>query len=145
MQIPSEHKLLVQVPTSDTHDVAEELNTYWSRFWSRDDDTADWTHFSELLRHTPTVPALDVALALEEWKQAIRHLKIGTARGICGWYAQELRDLPDLAIEDLYHLFCDHLTSMPSYLMRTRTIPLGKTTVPDQAHLTRPITVMSLL
>lgn len=88
---------------------------------------------------------MDSVLTLEEWTQAVRHLKLKTARGICGRYAQELRDLPDLALEDLYHLFTATLPSMPSHLMRARTIPLGKTSHPDSASLTRPITTLSLL
>ena len=143
--LPPQRRLVVQIPTTDTQEVADGLNHYWARFWTRDDDTTDWTEFSDLLRRTPMVPALDTDLTLEEWKQAIRHLKIGTARGVCGWYAQELRDLPDLAVEDLFHLFRDHMASMPSHLMHARTIPLGKTAQPDHAHLTRPITVLSLL
>ena len=143
--LPSRCCLVVQIPTTDTQEVADALNGYWAQFWSRDDDTADWTDFSALLQQTPMLPVLDTELTLEEWKQAVRHLKLGAARGVCGWYAQELRDLPDLAVEDLYHLFRDHMQSMPAHLMRARTIPLGKTTTPDQAHLTRPITVLSLL
>lgn len=145
LPIPEHSDLQVCVPTTDTQEVADTLNGYWSQFWTWDDEPTTWDDFSSLLHQTPALPEMDVTLTFAEWKQAIQHLKVNTARGICGWYAQELRDLPDQALDDLLRLFSSQLSSMPAHLMTARTIPLGKTKEPDQAHLTRPITILSLL
>ena len=151
LQIEADHSLPeslvleIIIPTTDTNQVADELNEYWSQFWTRDDQNTIWNSFSTMLQSTPSLPPMESLLTLDEWKQAVRHLKLNTARGVCGWFAQELRDLPDLALDDLRLLFMEHQTSMPAALMQARTIPLGKTSHPEQASLTRPITILSLL
>lgn len=78
---------------------------------------------TSLLQQTPSLPELDATLTLSDWKQAIHDLKVPTTRGICGWYTQKLRDLPDQAVDDLFHLFSSQMSSMPAYLMRARAIP----------------------
>ena len=67
-----------------------------------------------MLRQTDALPPISFRLTMAEWKQAIQHIKITTARGVCGWHAQEFRDLPSAAQEDLYHIFLHHSDSMLS-------------------------------
>ena len=144
-EFPERQQLRIRTPVTDSQLVVNELTQYWSKFWLRDSPQEDWSTFQHMLMDTQPLPKLEATLTRMEWRQAIQHLKISTARGICGWFAQELRDLPLEAQDDLYDLMLNHLSAMPPELMRARTIPLGKSKHPDQPALTRPITILSLL
>lgn len=44
----------------------------------------------------------------EDWKVAIKAIKSSTARGSCGWAADELKNLPTCCIRDLMILLTEY-------------------------------------
>lgn len=136
----------------DPQDLAHELNQYWSQFWLSHDwnslqDQDAWPDFTSLLEGLQTYPTIRVQTnSVQLWRSAIKKLKSTTSRGIDGWAADELKQLPDNVIQALIEAFEALITTgMPSWMMTAKTIALAKVENAVHPQKTRPITVLSLL
>lgn len=152
IELPLEVKLEQVQHTASPADVAAGLGNYWNQFWNSNNESqlhnlTDWPDF---LRFADNIPPLDMLSletnSLEQWKKAIKSLKSGTARGVCGWSADELKSLTDPMILDLIAIF-NRISrdGMPHHLMWAKTIPLAKEPKVFTPAKTRPITVLCLL
>lgn len=151
-EVPEQGHVIQSRTCMSPAEVTEQLESYWNGFWQRDSvdslhSDADWSLFLHLLdKMEPAEPLAVDLLDISQWKNAIKALRSGTARGACGWHADEIKQLPDKAIEDLAKVFDHELSSqLPAHLMRARVIPLKKSPHADSAKQTRPIIILSLI
>eukprot|EP00438_Fugacium_kawagutii_P034154 Skav226362 [mRNA] locus=scaffold290:35852:41140:- [translate_table: standard] len=152
MPIPTEGQIQQTQITMNPQDVASQLDQYWGQFWRRDTEHSlrheeDWGLFFNLLDRVEPLEPMDIDLLdVNLWQDAIKSLRSGTARGACGWHADELKTLPIQCIQQLAQAFNEVVPgSFPPHLMRARVIALKKTVDADRAKMTRPITILSLL
>lgn len=83
---------------------------------------------------------------LETWKHSLQHTKSSTARGSCGWAADEMKHLPDNVLTSLQHILRDlFMDGFPDFLMAAKVVPLEKEFGTVKVGKTRPITVASLI
>lgn len=133
--------------------VANQLQKYWETFRNRDtveslEDLNEWEEFEKILDKIDPLDPLpfDSKLPLAEWKNAIKATSSNTSRGICGWFADELKMLPDNCISALQDAFLAmYDPGMPAHQMKSRVVPLLKQPETSDASKTRPITVLSML
>ena len=150
--IPAEGLVVQSDLTSDPSNIADKLNNYWNQFWCRDsnDDisnTSVWSNFNRHLEQCTPQPPIELDLCnVELWKQAIGTTKVTSARGTDGWTVEELRNLPDVCIQVLAHIFASiQGQSLPIAWSHSITIPIGKTDLPETPAQTRPITLIPML
>ena len=131
--------------------VATELGLFWDKFWNANSsqsitDIDQWPEFLNLVANMPS-STLDIKpYSIDLWLQAIADIKSNTARGVCGWFADELKDLPLVVITDLVEIIKKIGTKgLPGFLMHAKTIPLAKEHHTKLVNKTRPITVLSLI
>ena len=94
-------------------DVADSLSSFWQPIWQRDPASLDFCFetleslgFVDFLSAVPA--QAEIRLTLSDpaiWRKAIRRLRASSARGTDGISAQELKMLPQEAIDSLAHLF----------------------------------------
>ena len=138
--------MTVSEPTMQPTKIGEALHHYWSQYWQRDHPEDTWQDFDQLLHSVPTLPQMQPREDLQIWTWAIKKLKKTTAKGTCGWAAEELQLMPPSAIEDLIHLVTKSCPNgFPPNMMLARTLPIGKTNNPEAPSQTRPITILSIL
>lgn len=152
LRFEPEVELTQERSSVDPNDLAKELNQYWSQFWLSHDwnsihDQDAWPDFTRLLEGMRAFPPIVMQTnSVQLWQSAIKKLKSTTSRGICGWAADELKQLPSNAIEALIHAFEKLLTTgMPAWMMTAKTIPLAKEENAEHPKKTQPITVLSLI
>ena len=146
VQIPQSSTFAVLVPTMQPTKIGEALHHYWSQYWQRDHPDDTWEAFENFLNQVPRLPPVQPREDLQMWMWAIKKLEKTTAKGTCGWAAEELQSMPPQAIEDLVYLVTNTCTSgFPRYMMLARTLPIGKVTMPESPSQTRPITILSIL
>eukprot|EP00438_Fugacium_kawagutii_P034778 Skav236242 [mRNA] locus=scaffold829:291628:296460:- [translate_table: standard] len=134
--------------TQQPQQVARALHTFWSRFWNRDlPDEPMSAEFSSYLEQTPQLPALDrVVDDPEHWRKAIMDTKSTSARGLDGWFVDELKQLPAAAYAQLASLFTRATGNGFSHDdMTIITLPIGKTESPTGPSQVRPISLLSML
>ena len=112
--------------------VGNALATYWNQFWQRDlpheqTDAAPWSAFTEILNRLPELPPLQLDILDKQiWRDAIGAVKSTTARGICGFFADEIKQLAgiDGILDDLITI-CENLTTFPSWFMMSKVTPVA--------------------
>lgn len=141
-----QHQLWVQ-----PRDIVHQLNNFWQPIWQRDpatnaSDTSDLPpaeHISALLESLPPMEHIPVdMLDFPEWKQAVKHLKPGSARGIDMVSATELQLLPEQLIDHLAKTMALYTQGFPEWYMGGVTCPFSKALTSPRAGETRPITVL---
>ena len=151
--IPSNGILSQDSYAYQPNEIFAEFSKYWSPMWLREtanenlDDEA-WSSFLQEMSQV-TLPAFDIQVELDNpqrWVETIRNMKSGTAHGICGWRAEELKMLPFVAIEDMAKIFKKIWPSgFPPSMLRARTVLLAKNSDPRGIEDGRPITILSVL
>ena len=151
-QFESVVELTQERASVDPNDLAKELNQYWSQFWLSHSwnsihDQDAWPDFNRLIDGMRAFPPVAMQTnSVQLWQSAIKKMKSTTSRGICGWAADELKQLPSNAIAELIGAFEKIATTgMPAWMMTAKTIPLAKEENAEHPQKTRPITVLSLL
>ena len=145
-EFPSNCILEVSEHSMEPTNIGRALHHYWSRYWGRDSTEEDWSTFEELMESTPSLQPMATKDPVQMWTWAIRHLKKNTAKGICGWTAEELQLLPQPALTELVTMIeTRYPGGFPADMMLARTLPIGKVPTPELPEQTRPITVLSLL
>ena len=150
--IPRELQISQKAPTSEPTAMGRVLSEFWYKYWRRDshdeqNDLANWGEFRSLLEELPQEPLMTVDLTdLELWREAISTLKSKSARGICGWYSDEIKYVlnSDLAFQHLVTIFSG-ITHFPSWLMQTNIAPVMKMEEAKTAADIRPITVYPMI
>lgn len=133
---------------TEPHLIAEKLTHFWQPIWYSDGQPtqAQVDDFLALVDALPfALPEHKVDTDLASWKQAIRHLKGGTARGfdrVSGW---EVKILPDRLIECLASTMLSYTSGYPADFMCARTCPISKVDAIPVASQVRPITILPLL
>lgn len=85
--------------TVDPEEASDAFFAYWDQYWVRDDPhvcpLTEWSDFKDFLDNMPTYanPSLDRKIDADEWYQALRKTKAGTARGVCGFSKPELSNM----------------------------------------------------
>ena len=152
VELPHEVQLEQPNQTVKPSEVANLLGGYWNQFWNANSEQqlnhlSEWEAFTTMAERIPALPQITLEMdSLEQWKNAIKSLKPGTSRGVCGWSSEELKMLTDPMLLDLmaiFHRIAD--VGMPSHLMWAKTVPLAKEKEVFSPSKTRPITVISLL
>ena len=146
-ELASEVTVSQQCLVVEPSEVATELTAYWGPLWHSDSLPPDSDHdalVAVLGRLPPQEPVI-VNLTLEELKLAIRRLRAGSARGVDGISAAELKVLPDGLLKLLLRIFQNQVDGFPADLMKARTFPLNKIQGVPCGSQTRPITVLSQL
>ena len=138
--------------TAEPEQVGRALTAFWNRYWQRDHtteqkDPAPWQSFEEILDTMPDLPPLQLDLTNRTlWRDAIKALKSTTARGVCGFFADELKQVAQIdSILDDFITLCNHLTSFPSWFMISKVHPVAKCYNANAAGQVRPITVLALI
>lgn len=150
--LPPRVRISQEKETAKPDEVAQQLTRYWAQFWNRDtiqqqSSIEHWSEF-EVLKQQITAPTqVDIRQThLPDWKDAIRQISSTTARGCCGWAADELKQLPDNCVADLMFTLQKYVcTGFPDWLMKATVLPVAKTYKADKASATRPITVLALI
>ena len=152
LYFPTQVTLTQETTTSEPCKVSQELTRYWNQYWRRDTqaqqhDPQNWQTFSQMLANVPPLAAAEIELTnIDHWCRAIKDTPSKTARGSCGWSADELKSLPRLCIIDLMHLVDQfHKQGFPQWLMLSRVLPIAKHAAATEAKATRPITIMPLI
>ena len=132
------------------NDIHAALKQYWQPLWNRDTQTEaqskeSWPSVATHLQQYP-IPKItenfDIS-SLEVWKKVIKTTNSKSVPGADGWYFEEIKSLPDRAIEELIQIFQHHsFKGFDAPYMRARIIPLPKKATVDTPDQTRPITVM---
>ena len=138
--------------TNGPKQVASLLNGFWLPIWQRDDldlsfltQSAQQLGFQDFLANLPTLPGFTLEVSnLDNWKSAIKKLKPGSARGLDMISAQELKLLPDVAIQSLADVCSSLQDGFGAEFMHGMICPLSKVGVHDTptASQTRPIVVL---
>ena len=138
--------------TAEPNLVGRALANYWNRYWQRDtpqeqQDESFWSSFQQILDTLPEQAECQFDLwQLDLWKDAIHSLKSHTARGICGFYADELKQIAkvDFILTDFITI-CRNVVSFPSWFMLCKVSPVAKAYDSQRPNQIRPITVLALL
>ena len=152
LELPKQVSIQQIHETAAPSEVADRLTEFWSQYWNRDSPEAQhkqehWSQFHELKSLVPKLPRFPISLtSLEDWIMAVKALKSSTARGCCGWSADEFKMLSTDCIADLMYI-CRDLQphGFPHWLMKSRVVPVAKTLESRTVDSTRPITILSLL
>ena len=136
---------------TDVDELGEEFQSFWGQIWNR--DRADTTWEDQKWDQARTLvaecgeawPQIQVEWNdLDMWRAVLRQLPSGRARGVDGWSYEELRQLPDGAIEHLGQLMqrIEADGSFPQPAMQARTVLLPKQAQTEGMSGTRPITIL---
>ena len=134
--------------------MADALHDFWATFWNRDQPEEQfrpevWAEFQQFLHNVPHLDPIELPhLRLEAWREAVRSMKSSSSPGVCGWVVDDLKLLPDAAVEDLSMLFWAHMQedcALPKWLLQVRTIPLAKMADKSQPNTIRPISIYATL
>ena len=139
---------------TDVDELGEEFQSFWGQIWNRDRaDTTwedqEWDQARTLVAECGEAwPQIQVDWNdLDMWRAVLRQLPSGKARGVDGWSYEELRQLPDRAIEHLGQLMqrIEADGSFPQPAMQARTVLLPKQAQTEGMSGTRPITILGCL
>ena len=151
-EFPQHGILKQQVISMEPANVAEDLTNYWNGFWKRDTmnettDAESWTEYLNLLQTVPSLPRLTLDIdQLDIWLDVIKRSKSNSARGVDGWFMDEIKNLPPKIIQELVSIFAQHQGhAFGENDMKVITIPMGKTERPEKPAQTRPITLLGML
>ena len=150
--LPPPYNLTQIITTSDPQQVSDELSQYWNQFWQRDtpdqqNHIHEWPQFQQILELIPQHETISITMTnLQDWLTAIKAVKSTTARGSCGWSADELKSLPDICIRDLMFVMHNNYgDGFPKWQMDSRVLPVSKQQGAISPKSTRPITVLPLI
>ena len=136
----------------EVDELGEEFQSFWGQIWNRDRaDTTwedqEWDQARTLVAECGEAwPQTQVDWNdLDMWRAVLRQLPSGKARGVDGWSYEELRQLPDGAIEHLGQLMQLADGSFPQPAMQARTVLLPKQAQTEGMSGTRPITILGCL
>eukprot|EP00438_Fugacium_kawagutii_P008305 Skav206328 [mRNA] locus=scaffold1420:236801:240265:+ [translate_table: standard] len=146
--LPPTGTLTITTQSQDPVDVAERLTEYWNSFWQRD-PFADKTHLPVAMATMHTQDPIPVQVTFDDvtaLQQAIKSTRSATARGVDGWFADELKHLPFACIRALSDIFValSH-TPWQADDMILLTLPISKRHDATAPQHTRPITLMHLI
>ena len=137
-----------------THDeVSQQFKTYWTPFWLRDQESEQW-HAEPWAEFLSEIDAIDIPhfplkIDLENfdlWKASIKKLKNSKVVGVCGWRHEELKLLPDNAIQHLiFAMKRIFVSGFSPNCMQARTVLLAKVPEPKDMSQSRPITILGCI
>ncbi len=132
--------------------IALDLTHYWNGFWQRENaeetlEETKWTEFVTLMKNVPQLPQITLDIdQIDVWMEVIRNSKSNSARGVDGWYMDEIKTLPPNIIQALIDIFVQHEgQAFSEQDMKVITIPMGKVEIPEKPSQTRPITLLGML
>ena len=145
-ELPDSVKLKQKHHILAPDEVADKLSEYWVPLWTLPNDAVDTeSELDRLLPHLPLHEPIEVDMDLPHLKLAIARLKHGSALGVDGISASELKVLPEPLLLLLLAVFRQYSNGFPKDFMIARTFPLNKVDgIPHQSQ-TRPITVLAQL
>ena len=152
VNLPKEAILRQEQATAEPQGVADALTAFWNQYWRRDSKNEQaslqpWKDFQSLMNQLPPLPQATIhTIEIPDWRNSIKSLKSQSSRGICGWYADELRYIAkfDQQLADLASVL-NNLNHFPSWLMQARIIPVQKYAGANTASAIRPITVLAMI
>jgi len=130
-------------------EVGDAFHQFWAPFWNRDsisDLQSDdpWNDILDILDSIPPMPEFQVKLDdYDLWYQTVHKLKSHKAIGYDGWSAEDLKQLPKIAIRHLA-MVCQKLwkKGFDEDFMQARTVLLSKVEQVQHMGHTRPITIL---
>ena len=130
-------------------EVGDAFQEYWAPFWNRDklsDLQSDepWEDIMEFIKNIPPKPEFQIKLDDHElWYKTVHKLKSNKATGYDGWSGEDLKQLPQLAINHLA-MICQKLwkRGFSEDYMQARTVLLSKVEFVQHMGHTRPITIL---
>ena len=151
--LPSHANVIQHRITTTPSELFAEFASFWKPFWLRDqldeqfhDDS--WSSFVDEMNEAQ-LPVINLQVRIDDvnlWKKSIAKLKNRKSEGICGWRHEELKMLPDAAIEHLCRIFVKVWPhGLTCNLMQARTILLAKVEKPENINHGRPITILCTL
>ena len=151
-ELPIQGTLVQSTVTMEASKIAEDLTQYWNSFWQRDtiEETTDdshWTQFLTAMNEVPNLPPVTLDIdQIDVWLEVIKSSKSNSARGVDGWYMDEIKNLPSRVIQELAKIFAQHEGQhFGEQDMQVITIPMCKTDNPTKPSQTRPITLLGML
>ena len=149
---PTKCKVLQRVPTAEPEQVGRALSAFWQKYWRRETyheqhDISSWTEFDHLFEQMPIAETMNIQMQdVELWKESISTLKSKSARGLCGWFPDELKFIlcSDAAIDELVQILA-HIECFPTWLMQANIVPVKKFEDASAPSQIRPITILPLL
>ena len=150
--LPEQGTLKQKTICMEPEKIAQDLTQYWNGFWQRDtkletEDEAQWNNFISSMNAVSTLPTLSLDLSdYAVWHDVIKNSKSTSARGVDGWYMDEIKLLPAGIIKELADIFVSHEGhAFGQQDMQVITIPMGKVEDPEKPAQTRPITLLGML
>ena len=139
-------KLVQETWTTDTTFIAEQVQTFWKKFWqtSKQPNMSD---VHRMVQQLPEIPQFDPTVSAAEIRDTIHRLALGKARGMDGFSMAELKAMGEQEHEMLAALFnCVLRTGRwPQGLTRSFVSLLAKVQQPRTPKDARPITVLPTL
>ena len=133
----------------NNQEVSDAFRDFWSPFWNRDhrDDLVSdqpWQSIIDIVKNVAPIPEMDIQLDNPEvWIKTVKKLKKGKAAGYDGWFADDLKILPDEAIRHLCFIAAKVWdTGFSAEHMQARTILLAKVEKVKTMSHCRPITIL---
>ena len=140
------------VYTADGSGVSTQLNRFWLPIWQREPMDLSFLDSEEPAMDFPVLrgflqqPDIPVNMTdVTQWQAAIKKLRSGSARGIDGISAQELKMLPVQLIQMLANIMDKMIAGFDECMMVGLTCPLAKVSSIPTRDQTRPITILAQL
>ena len=152
--VPTQAILRQEIICVTPPEVFAGVRGFWGPIWNREkweeqEDAEKWDDAKAELAAIPVPENLraDVKLACKKtWIKTIKAMKSRSSAGFGQWRSEELKVLPDGAIEELIQIAQQVFdTSVPENLMHARMVLLAKRPVPRNFGDSRPITIMGVL
>lgn len=152
VKLRNNNMVLVQKQiTADPTRMHEVTFDAWNQHWKRDHNDPNDDQWDDVLPYlqdinpVPDMPFIDFTIEL--WDQHLKGLKTKTARGGCGFSANEMLNFPPSVLPWLFQIFqnCEKGAKWPQNWVLARVSMLAKTQHPQSPYDTRPITVFSIL
>ena len=148
--IPTQGKVVQHRITTTPGELFNEFANFWKPFWLRDQPQEQfqedsWQDFVDEM-NAANLPDMSLQVRIDDvhlWKKSIAKLRNNKSEGICGWRHEELKSLPDLAVEHLCAIFVKIWPiGLTCDMMQARTILLSKVAKPENINHGRPITIL---
>ena len=130
-------------------EIGDAFHEFWAPYWNRDginDLVSDepWDNILDIIEQIPPKPEFEIKLDDSELLyETVHKLKSNKATGYDGWSAEDLKQLPKIAISHL-SMICQKLwdCGFNKEFMQARTVLLSKVECVQHMGQTRPITIL---